>query len=76
MALGEVGQGRTLSRGGAIWHEEGKLPIFNSVIPASGKMGDANIVHASNPTFVVAPDGKYRIYYKSITGRASRGLWS
>ncbi|CAA6691612.1 Unannotated [Lentimonas sp. CC19] len=42
---------------------------LNPVIPASGKMGDYNIVHASNPSFVVAPDGSYRIYYKSMTDR-------
>lgn len=41
----------------------------NPVIPASGKMGGYNIVHASNPTFVAAPDGKFRIYYKSMTDR-------
>jgi len=40
---------------------------LNPVIPASGKLGGHNIIHASNPTFVVAPDGKYRIYYKSMT---------
>ncbi len=39
----------------------------NPVIAASGEMGGYNIVHASNPTFVAAPDGKYRIYYKSMT---------
>ncbi|MEP4930711.1 glycoside hydrolase family protein [Haloferula sp.] len=42
---------------------------LNPVIPASGKMGGFNIVHASNPTFVVTPGGKYRIYYKSMTDR-------
>ncbi len=42
---------------------------LNPVIPAAGKMGDYNIVHASNPTFVVTPEGKYRIYYKSMTDR-------
>lgn len=40
---------------------------LNPVIPASGKMQGYNIVHASNPTFVVTPEGKYRIYYKSMT---------
>ncbi|MDO5968345.1 glycoside hydrolase family protein [Flavivirga aquimarina] len=40
----------------------------NPIIKASGKQGDgANIVHASNPTFVKDKDGKFRIYYKSIT---------
>lgn len=42
---------------------------LNPVIPASGRMGEYNIVHASNPSFVAAPDGKYRIYYKSMTDR-------
>ena len=42
---------------------------LNPVIPASGKMGGANIVHASNPSFVAAPDGKFRIYYKSMTDK-------
>ncbi|MDF7800405.1 glycoside hydrolase family protein [Pontiellaceae bacterium B1224] len=48
---------------------------LNPIIPASGKMGGFNMVHASNPTFVVTPEGKFRIYYKSMTdqytGRAS-----
>ena len=42
---------------------------LNPVIPASGRMGDANINHASNPSFVVAPDGTFRIYYKSMTDK-------
>ncbi len=41
----------------------------NPIIPASGKMGGYNIVHASNPTFVAAPDGKFRIYYKTISDK-------
>lgn len=40
---------------------------LNPVIPASGKMNGFNIVHASNPTLVVTPEGKFRIYYKSMT---------
>lgn len=41
---------------------------FNPVIKASGKQGDgANIIHASNPTFIQDADGKFRIYFKSIT---------
>ncbi|WP_139959441.1 glycoside hydrolase family protein [Flavicella sediminum] len=41
---------------------------FNPIIKASGKQGNgATIVHASNPTFVKDKDGKYRIYYKSMT---------
>ncbi|MDQ8207540.1 glycoside hydrolase family protein [Coraliomargarita sp. SDUM461003] len=38
----------------------------NPVIAASGKMGGYNIVHASNPSFVVTPEGQYRIYFKSM----------
>jgi beta-xylosidase len=45
---------------------------LNPVIPASGKMDGANINHASNPTFVAAPDGKFRIYYKAMTDRHTR----
>lgn len=41
---------------------------FNPIIRASGKQGDgANIVHASNPTFLQDEDGEFRIYYKSMT---------
>ncbi|WP_405563349.1 glycoside hydrolase family protein [Polaribacter sp. Asnod6-C07] len=39
----------------------------NPIIKASGKMNGANIIHASNPTFLVDENGKYRIYYKSVT---------
>lgn len=42
---------------------------LNPVIPASGKMQDNNIIHASNPTLVVTPEGKFRIYYKSMTDK-------
>ncbi len=42
---------------------------YNPIIKAEGKMGDANVNHASNPTFVVDADGKYRIYYKSMTDK-------
>ncbi|VGO18333.1 glycoside hydrolase family protein [Pontiella sulfatireligans] len=42
---------------------------LNPIIPASGKMGGAEINHASNPTFVAAPDGEFRIYYKSMTDK-------
>jgi hypothetical protein len=42
---------------------------LNPVIPASGKMAGAEIIHASNPTFVAAPDGRFRIYYKSMTDK-------
>ena len=43
---------------------------LNPVIPGSGRMDGANILHASNPTFVEAPDGKFRIYYKSMTDKS------
>ncbi len=42
----------------------------NPIIPASGQMGGYDINHASNPTFVASPDGKYRIYFKSMTTKA------
>ncbi|MEX0321878.1 MAG: acetylxylan esterase [Puniceicoccaceae bacterium] len=42
---------------------------YNPILRASGKMDGANILHASNPTFVVDEDGKYRIYYKSMTDK-------
>ncbi len=35
----------------------------NPVIAATEENGN----HASNPTFVVAPDGQFRIYYKTMT---------
>ena len=41
----------------------------NPILKASGTMNGANIIHASNPTFLVDKDGKYRIYYKSITDK-------
>lgn len=39
----------------------------NPIIKASGKQGDANIIHASNPTFIRDAEGRFKIYYKSIT---------
>lgn len=42
---------------------------YNPIIKASGIMEGANIIHASNPTFLLDKDGKYRIYYKSITDK-------
>ena len=42
---------------------------FNPIIQPSYKPGDANGIHASNPTFVIDEDGKYRIYYKSISDK-------
>lgn len=41
----------------------------NPILRASGKMDGANILHASNPTFLVDEEGKYRIYYKSMTDK-------
>ena len=60
----EVGLATAKSLNGP-WKES---PL-NPVLPASGKMGEFNIIHASNPTFVPTPDGKFRIYYKSMTDR-------
>lgn len=42
---------------------------LNPVIPATGMMAGAEIVHASNPTLVVTPEGRFRIYYKSMTNK-------
>jgi len=42
---------------------------YNPIIKGSGRMDNANIIHASNPTFLVDADGRYRIYYKSITDK-------
>ncbi len=40
---------------------------YNPIIRAEGKMNGYEINHASNPTFLVAENGKYRIYFKSMT---------
>ena len=42
---------------------------LNPIIKADGQMDGASINHASNPTFLVDKDGKYRIYYKSMTDK-------
>jgi hypothetical protein len=60
----EIGIATTKSLYGK-WKES---PL-NPIIKASGKIGDANKIHSSNPTFVVDKDGKYRIYYKSMTDK-------
>ena len=41
----------------------------NPILRASGKMDGANITHASNPSFLKDANGKYRIYYKSMTDK-------
>lgn len=46
-----------------------KESSHNPIIRASGIPGAANALHASNPTFLVDADGKYRIYYKSISDK-------
>ena len=47
------------------WTESPNNPIIKpSYVP-----GSANAIHASNPTFLVDEDGRYRIYYKSISDR-------
>ncbi|WPJ96230.1 glycoside hydrolase family protein [Coraliomargarita algicola] len=40
----------------------------NPILKATAQNGE----HASNPTFVVAPDGQYRIYYKTMTQREGK----
>ncbi|MAU17008.1 MAG: hypothetical protein CMH46_15880 [Muricauda sp.] len=47
----------------------------NPIIKATGSMGGANIIHASNPTFLVDENGKFRIYYKSITDKHKPKLY-
>lgn len=44
---------------------------FNPVIQPSFIAGDPHSMHASNPTFLVDKNGKYRIYYKSISDKYS-----
>ncbi|WP_136077919.1 glycoside hydrolase family protein [Pontiella desulfatans] len=61
-SMQEVGIATATSLDGP-WKES---PL-NPIIPASGEMNGATINHASNPTFVAAPDGTFRIYYKSMT---------
>lgn len=41
----------------------------NPIIKPSGIPGSPNAIHASNPTFLVDEEGRYRIYYKSISDR-------
>lgn len=47
------------------WHPS----PFNPVLAPSFEEGSANSLHASNPTFLKDPGGKYRIYYKSISDK-------
>lgn len=42
---------------------------LNPIIKPSNIPGSANAAHASNPTFLVDKEGKFRIYYKSISDR-------
>lgn len=48
---------------------------LNPIIKAEGQMDGANINHASNPTFLVDEDGRYRIYFKSMTDKYSGGSY-
>jgi len=50
------------------WTESPHSPV----IKPSGIPGSANATHASNPTFLVDADGKYRIYYKSMSDRQDK----
>jgi len=58
----EIGMATTKSLD-KLWVENPNNPI----ISAKGIMNGASIIHASNPTFVVTPEGEYRIYFKSMT---------
>jgi len=52
--------------------EPWKESPLNPIITASGKEASgANRIHASNPTFLQDADGKYRIYYKSMTDKST-----
>ena len=42
---------------------------LNPIIRPSQKEGSHNATHASNPTFLVDREGKFRIYYKSVSDR-------
>jgi len=42
---------------------------YNPIIEPSFIKGSSNAIHASNPTFLVDTEGKFRIYYKSISDR-------
>ena len=48
---------------------------YNPIIKGTGKMDGANITHASNPTFLVDAEGKYRIYFKSMTDKYRPGSY-
>jgi hypothetical protein len=52
-----------------------KKSPHNPIIQPSYKAGDAHELHASNPTFVVDKEGKYRIYYKSISGKNKPNMY-
>jgi len=44
---------------------------FNPVISPSNIPGSPNCLHTSNPTFLADNEGKFRIYYKSISDQPS-----
>lgn len=61
----EIGMATSKSLNGP-WIESPNNPIIRT----SGKQIDgSNIIHASNPTFLVDEDGKFRIYYKSMSDK-------
>jgi hypothetical protein len=39
---------------------------YNPIIAPETGSGEGALVHASNPTFMQAPDGTYRVYFKSM----------
>ncbi|MBM3861318.1 MAG: glycosyl hydrolase family 43 [Verrucomicrobia bacterium] len=45
------------------WTTDRKKPM----IACSGKPGSWNCTHASNPSFVAAPDGRFYLYYKGMS---------
>lgn len=50
------------------WTTNRKEPL----IRCSGKPGTWNCTHASNPSFVAAPDGRFFLYYKGISDAVPR----
>ncbi len=54
-----------------------KENLFNPILKASGgQLDEPNIIHASNPTYLVDADGRFRRYYKPISDKyAPKEYW-
>jgi len=59
-SLQSIGMATSKSLNGP-WKENPNNPIIRPI------PGTANAAHASNPTFIIDREGKFRIYYKSIS---------